>query len=373
MLIAFLSIISSPLSAQYKHKKINTNLVTEGRIFYGFIIPHHVEMEIYNSHLTSFELSISKATYGGTRWEYMFNYPIVGLSYFYSDLGKSPYLGEAHAIMPYILFPLTQNKKTRLFFKTGLGIGYLTKSFNRIENYKNIAIGSNINAAVNLQFELRHKLTDRFIISIGSGLIHFSNGSMKTPNYGLNIPNINFGVSYRLSKPNPYYRKKLLPKLEPYFFDGKKFFEVNFAGGLGYKNMEAEVGGKFLVWNIFGNVLRAVSFKSKIGLGFDISNDGTDEYLLLQKYGETIDSRFQLTKTGIDFTYYLMMSRVSFTGNIGYYVSGKYKGDGRIYEKIGVLYRFTRELFAHLTLKAHSGRADYISFGIGYKIIFKYY
>ena len=112
MLMALLP-LSSFSQAGKRHIHRGSNLMVEAKAGYGFLIPHRLEMEIFNSHFTSFELSISKKTYGANRWEFMYGYPIVGLAYWYSYLGTSPYLGDAHAVFPYINFPITPNRSVR--------------------------------------------------------------------------------------------------------------------------------------------------------------------------------------------------------------------------------------------------------------------
>jgi hypothetical protein len=356
-----------------KHKHIGSNLMVEVRAGYGFLIPHRLEMEIFNAHFPSFELSISRKTDGRSRWEYMYGYPIVGVAYWYSNLGKSPYLGDVHAIFPYINFPLTKNKNTRLYFRAGVGLGYLTKHFDRIENYKNIAIGSRLNAAINISIELRAKIVSRTYLTGSISLTHFSNGSMKSPNYGINIPAINAGVVYKLSKENPYQTSKLRPELYPYEFDGKKFFQIQFGAGFGYKNMEAEIGGKYGVFAFYTNVMKQVSFKSRLGFGFDVSYDGTDKMLIETVEGEELDSFWPVVKTGGNVAWELMISKVSIVVNIGGYFSGDYKREGGIYEKLGLWYYFTPNVFGSVTLKAHYARADYITVGVGYNLNIKYY
>jgi hypothetical protein len=355
------------------HAHIGSNLMAEVKAGYGFLIPHKLEMEIFNAHFPSFELSISKKTYGAQRWEYMYSYPIVGIAYWYSNLGTSPYLGDAHAVFPYINFPITPNKATRLYFRAGVGLGYLTKHFDRLDNYKNIAIGSSLNAAVSLSFELRVKLASRLQLTGSIALTHFSNGSMKTPNYGINIPSIYGGMAYHLSKPNTFSRSKLLPELYPYEFDGKKWFQVQFGAGLGYKNMDAEIGGKYMVYAFYANVLKQISFKSRLGIGFDVSYDGTDKKLIESSSGEEVESFWPVVKTGGNIAWELMISRVSLVFNIGGYFSGEYKTEGGIYEKVAVWYYFNESLYGSLTLKAHYARADYITLGIGYNLNIKYY
>ena len=363
-----------PAHAQNKkHKHIASNLMVELKAGYGFLIPHRLEMEIFNSHFPSFELSISRKTDGQNRWEFMYGYPIVGVAYWYSNLGTSPYLGNAHAVFPYINFPITPNKPTRLYLRTGLGLGYLTKHFHRIDNYKNIAIGSSLNAAVNISIELRAKMMDRLYLSGSISLTHFSNGSMKTPNYGINIPSINLGAVYKLSKENPYKKSKLMPELYPYEFDGKKFFQIQFGGGLGYKNMEAEIGGNYGVFAIYTNIFKQISFKSRLGVGFDVSYDGTDKKLIDSYGGEAYDSFWPIVKTGGTIAWELMMSKVSLVFNVGGYFSGAYQREGAIYEKLAIRYYFNQNVYGSITLKANYARADYITFGLGYNLNIKYY
>ncbi len=356
-----------------RHAHIASNLMVEAKAGYGFLIPHKLEMEIFNAHFPAFELSISKQTFGRARWEFMYGYPIVGVAYWYSSLGTTPFLGDAHAVFPYINFPISPNKNTRLYFRTGVGLGYLTKRFDRLENYKNIAIGSHLNAAVSLSFELRAKIFHRLFLTTSISLTHFSNGSMKTPNYGINIPSVNAGLAYKLSKSNPYQRSKVLPELYPYEFDGRKFFQVQFGGGMGYKNMEAEIGGKFMVYTLYANALKQISFKSRLGVGLDMSYDGTDRRIVETNNGEELSSFFPIVKTGGTIAWELMISRVSLMFNIGGYFSGEYKTEGGIYEKLGLRYYFNDKLFSEITLRAHYARADHITLGLGYNLNIKYY
>ncbi|MCF8228705.1 MAG: acyloxyacyl hydrolase [Bacteroidales bacterium] len=358
--------------AQEKFKLIQSNLILETKAHYGFLIPHHREMDILNSHMSCWEFTISKATYGGTRWEYMYDYPVIGLALWYSDLGKSPYLGSGTAFYPYINFPLIRNRQTTLSFRLGVGLGYISKPFDRIENYKNIAIGSHLNAAVNLMFEYSLRMGERFIVSGGMALTHFSNGSMKTPNFGINIPSISAGFAYRLSRENPYQRKKLMPELYPFEFDGKRFFNINLSLGFGFKNMEAEFGKRYFATTFFANVFKRITYKSSIGLGFDLSYDESDK-VILEKKNIPFQNELQIIRPGMNIAYEMIMSRFSIVANLGIYLGGKEKSDGDIYEKLAFKYHISRLVFTNVTLKAHAARADYIAFGIGYRINVMYY
>lgn len=360
------------LNGQSRLRLFTSNLILENKIHYGFLIPHHREMEILNAHFSAYEFTISKATYGRTRWEYMYSYPVIGLAFWYSDLGNSPYIGYGTAIYPYINFPLRRDPDQAISFRLGVGLGYISKPFHRIENFKNIAIGSHINAVVNLMFEYSRRLGRRFVFSTGIGLTHFSNGAMKSPNFGINIPSVNAGLAFRLSRENPYLKSKLIPELYPYEFDGKKFFDLNLSLAFGMKDMEEMFGRSFNAWTFFGNIYKRISFKSKIGLGFDFSYDGSDLMILERNHVE-YNNNMQIIRPGLNFAYEMVMSRFSIVANLGMYLSGKERSDGDAYEKLAFKYHLTDRLFTNITLKAHAARADYIAFGLGYKFKFMYY
>ena len=203
--LLFVALISPEFAMpQYEHKTFTSNLLVEAKLHYGFFYAHHLELEIFNSHFPAFELNLQKQTYGKHKSERSYDYPLVGFSFFYSGLGGFDAIGSSFALYPFINFPLWRKNDFFLGFRFGLGVGYLTKKFDRIDNYKNLAIGSNLNAAVNIMFDLRYRLSNRFILSGGISLQHFSNGSLKLPNYGLNIPLINLGLVYRLEKSLPF-------------------------------------------------------------------------------------------------------------------------------------------------------------------------
>lgn len=373
LLIAAL-LLNSVALGQKEHKRLSSNLLLEGQVYYGFLIPHHVEMEIFNRHFPALEISLTRKTYGRARWEYMYNYPLVGVAYWFSDLGGTPYLGDAHAVFPYINFPLNKSKTFQLYLRIGLGLGYLTKKFDRLENYKNIAIGSNINAAINMLLQVRKRLGSRFVFSFSVGLTHFSNGSMKSPNYGINIPSISGGLAFRLAKENPYFKQKLLPELSPFYFDGKKSVDLDVSLAFGYKDMLAEYGGRYFVFAANANLMKPISFKTKYGAALDFSYDGTDEQLILMENGTGyLTNDAQLIQIGMGGVFELNMSRVSLIGTLGIYIYTKYKGDGNIYEKLALKYQFDQHWFSSITLKAHAGRADYISLGVGYKFMLIFY
>ena len=369
--VFLLVIAANSLSAQ-KQRFQAANLLFEPRVNYGFLIAHHVEMEIYNSHFPSFEFSIARATYGKQQWEALYNYPVTGMTYWTAWLGNSPDLGQAHAIFPFIRFPWIKSNNTELSFRLGAGMAYLTKHFDRLDNYKYNAIGSHLNAAINLMVEYRWKPLNYLQLSAGVQLMHFSNGSTKTPNFGLNIPSLSGGVAFRINKENSYIRRRPRPDLTMFEFDGKKFLEMKVGTTFAIKQIGDIDGARYNVYAGFLSATKNLGYKHKLGLCFDLSWDGSDE-LLVNKTDPEPFKQSALTKPGFSAAYEMVLARLSFAFNFGFYVGGKDKSEGLTYYKAGINYLITRNLFANLTLKTHYARADFVGIGVGYRFRWIYY
>jgi len=364
LLVVMLVLFGGQATAQ--HKLWGSNLLLEGRVNYGFMINHHLEMKIFNAHFPSFEINLGKETYGRERWQAMYGYPFIGVSYWYSQMGNSQFLGSANAIFPYVNYPIIRNRKHELNFRVGLGLAYLTKRFDRLENYKYIAIGSHVNAAINLMAEYRWRFNPRMNFAAGLALMHFSNGSTKTPNYGINTPSINLAFAYRLSKENTYLSRKIMPSLYTFEFPGTKTIDFSIGATAAYKDMGSEYGRTFMIYNMFGTVMKQFSFKSAFGIGFDLTYNESD-YYFADLDNVPYEKKSDLLRFGIAPTYQLIMSNLSYNFAVGYYIKGK-MAPTTTYFKLGLQYQITKGLFANLTLRTHFGQADFVGIGLGYKI-----
>lgn len=356
-------------AASGKYSKFN--IMAEAKIHYGFLYSHHLELDKFQAHYPAYEFSIEQATWGAKRWEVAYAYPIIGISFWFSRLGGFEEIGSAYALYPFITFPIFYDSKNSINFRLGLGLSYLTNKFDRTENYKNFAIGSHVNVAGSLYLEYRRKLGRIFTISGGFGLTHFSNGATKTPNYGLNILTANIGVSAFLKPPNPAFDKKTLPELYTFEFDGRKDLDIEFSFSYASKDMTEQFGERFNVFVLYINTLKRISYKSKIGGGINLVYDASDKYLL-EWIGIEVDKPFETVKPGISAAYELVISKISFMFNFGFYLYNKEASEGQVYQCLTLKYNFIDNIFAHIVLNTNWGKAEYVGFGLGYKINFIY-
>lgn len=358
----------SQTSVAQNNDKTGNNFQIELRGNYGFLIHHHVEMTKFPTRFPTLELSFQQATYGKSEWQKHFNYPIIGISVLYSDLGNLDIIGKATALYPFINFPLNKSKINTISFRFGVGVGYITKKFDRYENFQNTYIGSHVNAAISLSLEYRRRIAQRYDIAAFVGLTHFSNGSSRCPNNGINIAQCGLSAAYLINEPQDYISKDISDRQQ---YKIKSLKDLSYYIGASYspKDINECIGynERFSVYNLYANVLTQVSRLSKVGIGFDVSYDTSDKIALAYD-GIPYTNDFQLIKSGINAVYELMMGSTSFVFNMGCHISGKEMDGGRIYQKLSLKQNISQYMFACIGLTTHFGRADYIGFGLGFKI-----
>jgi hypothetical protein len=341
-----------------KSKHLN-KLIIGSKCHYGFIICHTKSMRhLETGHFPSLEITIGKITNGEKLWQRLYKFPDIGICFFYSGLANKEHLGNVIALYPYINFPMINCGFYKFSFRFGTGLGYITKPYNRTENYKDIAIGSHLNAAINLTFESNFKLSKKFILTTGIGLTHFSNSAFKTPNLGINIPTISLGAYYKLGENNFLSIKKDTVV-------NKKFqYLISVTGGI--KEIYPEDGPKYGTYSLAFCVLKPLNFKNKLGLGFDLFYNSSI-IKLLKNDSINISHNYEILRPGINLTYEIVISKISICLQFGTYVFAKYKLQGDVYEKLGWKYFITNHIFSTITLKANLVDADDFDLGIGYR------
>ena len=86
--------------------------------------------------------------------------------------------------------------KFSLNYQISVGGAYITKRFDIYENHTNRAVSTHANIFFRLGIDTKIKYNPRSEIIIELGGTHFSNGKIKSPNYGLNAGTISLGFNY---------------------------------------------------------------------------------------------------------------------------------------------------------------------------------
>jgi hypothetical protein len=365
----FLACSINAFTQTYQHPGAG-NLVFETKLHYGFIYAHNKELDHLEARFPAFEVNVQKITTGKHTWERIYDYPVLGVAFFYSGLGNNPDLKQVYALMPFINFPIVRLKNLTVGFRLAVGAAYFPKPYDSVQNRENTAIGTHLNAAVNLMFEANCRLSRRLSLSGGIALQHFSNAGWKMPNFGLNVPLASIGIAYRPFNAKDDISQRFLEPDKRLPSGSNNRIEFDLGVGIGYKNRMETLKQNYLVYHFYENTFFPVGRKSKFGFGFDISYDPAQIRLLSMKGYE---ARHQLSylQPGINAAYALVISNVEVIMNLGYY-TGQVTPNGKYYEKLAIRYNFARHFFTQLQFKAHGTTAAYLAWGAGYKIDLRY-
>ena len=355
------------LSARGNDSISNRNIQIEFRASYGFTICHHTEMLYFRAHYPVFELSVQQATFGTKYWHAKANYPAVGVSFLYTGLGEFKELGHIYAIYPYMSFNFLKSRRNQLNLKLGVGAGYATECFDPKNNYKNTFLGDNFNAIIHLSFEYNRFITNRLSLSAFVGLTHLSNGARRVPNNGINIAHAGLSTKYFINKP-----KDRIPAQQSdnqkYKSWERKNLSLYIAFTYALKDIDEYIGYKknWSVYSLQINALKHISEMSKLGIGFDLDYDMTDEEIL--KLDDVSYNSAEILRPGVNIAYELAFGSTSFILNAGSHIYCKEDGAGYLYQKLCAKQNICKHLFLTCVLTTHFGWADFFTVGIGYKI-----
>lgn len=342
------------------HAQIATSANIAAQLHYGFLIAHRPTIaHMQEEHSKGFELSFVLNTKGNRPWHALYGFPEIGISYIMVSTGSKEHMGNAHALYPYINFGIIKKTKYKLSWRLGYGFGYVEKIFSEHYNYKNNAIGSHLNASVNVRVKQDISLNSKCKLTTDIGISHWSNGSVRTPNLGINIATASVGLLYKLgsikqdSIARTYTKNNRgvsllvggFPK-EVYPAGNRRFFAGTF-------NCSYEFGKKL---------------KHKWAIGIDYMYDNSLAYRLSNKNPE-LRAMQANSRAGMHAAYIQRFDKMEIWLQQGYYLYNKMDEDSKnLFQVYGLRYYVHRNWLVAVNLKTHFAKADYIELGFGKKI-----
>ncbi|MGQ9846875.1 MAG: acyloxyacyl hydrolase [Bacteroidales bacterium] len=327
-------------------------------IRYGFLFPHRPSLSYFNNrHINEITFEVSKQLSDTNKWYKLYRFPNFGGGLYYAKLPSSLYTGKAIATYGFIDIPIKWNKNHSLNYSIASGIAYLTKHFNRNDNYYNIAIGSSLNAFIN--FGIHYCLYFKKLqINTGISFTHYSNGALKKPNLGFNIPSLKISVGY-LSKPKDFYYPKTQYKNNKHSTN-----EYDIMLSFGFRQNFPSDPNTYLVNNLAFTYERQISIKRKLGIGIDLFYDPSIP--VREQSIPNFNKYYPYFRNGLRLSHDLIFNNLSITVQAGGYLYDPLMSDGLIYSKIGIRYNINSWLRANILLKSHFAKADIIEFGLSF-------
>jgi hypothetical protein len=330
----------------------------KGTFHQGAIFPHRKEVnEIVEGHTNGVEISFVKATTGKKRWQQLYHLPQVGISALAINLGNPNELGFGYGLFPFLELPITQGK-INWNIKMGYGLGVIEQPFHKKENYKNVAIGSHVNAIIYFNSMLDLKLFKELTFSAGASLIHYSNGSSAQPNLGINIISLTSGMNYTFGKKEVEVRE----------VGSARVLTWNnlVTSGLAMKEVAPIDGPPYWVSTLSFNRMKSRTEKSSFGFSADLFYNSSLS-ALIDRDSSVSSTDLDNFRVGIIGLYSFDVGEFSVLLGAGAYLYSNYKGNGVIYNKLETRYWVSDQLFFRFGVKTHLAAADFVEYGVGYK------
>lgn len=347
------------LTAQNETPSLLQSLSVDLSTNHGFFMAEKSKTQYLKDGNTNFfELAFSVQTAGQKDWHVANSFPKIGVALMVGNSGSNEYLGRMAAIYPFVNFPIYRAKRFYTGFRLGLGVGWIQKIFDKNDNYKNMVIGTHLNACISTLFQAEWYPLSQVAVTGGLGFTHLSNGSIIIPNLGLNIPSASVGVKYLF---------KQAPELKDHEIksQSKKWRSSVFLFAAGKQAYPIE-SAVYLVPSLIYELMKPIRGSSRIGAGLNLT---FDKSLKKEIYNAT-EYEFDRTKSQAQISVYgsyeHVLGRLSIPLQIGFYVYNNYVVNSS-YQNLGVRYQFSSKMTAALQLKTHLGKADYIQWGLGYK------
>jgi hypothetical protein len=327
----------------------------------GFLMPHRPVMHhLLQGHSFAFEGSYTMQTTGQKEWHQTFRFPRWGATFFIADFGNPDQLGWSLGSYIFGELPVFRKNRFALMSKLGGGIGYVNKKYDLQDNPKNNSIGSHLNSLIVLGMNMNYQF-QKSEIALGIDMTHLSNGAVKLPNLGINVPYLSLGYTRYLEELQFDHSEKPLSS----HIAELNQWQLNLMGLVSTKQIYPTGGKNYFVGalGIFGS--RKFGRKSGVDVGIDIIyNASLKDRLQDQEYNH-IDA----IQLGLFAGYFIPINRLRILLGMGYYAKNTINVDGPFYHRLSTRYKLNKRWNIHFGIKSHWGKADYFEFGFFYRIL----
>lgn len=326
---------------------------------YGAVLRYRTGLPHMNySNLTGAELYMEKQTMGSREWEREFNLPRVGVGVYYYNYGFPEELGSSASLIAYIGTSIIRKQYFLFSLDLGVGPSYSTRTYD--DNELNKAISSNMSFMLVGTLRAEKAMSANWALTGTAAFRHISNGALNLPNNGMNFPVISLGVKYT---PKPMAIGSI-DKSGNSEMDRRLHFNLMAAGGVKEVLYHDSKHGAYTL-SLYANrdIFKILSFTAGMDLLYDSSFP--EEYMKASlPIPADLDGRMAAVIAGPE----IYMGKLSVLVQVGHYIYRHHIFTPKVYQRYALKYYLTKDLFLNLSLKAHTGKADFIECGIGFKL-----
>jgi len=332
---------------------------------HGIVIPHHAYMVYFIDDFSrGFELNYGVWRFDQEGWQRYYNYPEVGVGFSYNSYGNADIYGQGMAIYPYIHIPIVRTARFTVKNKVALGLGYTNNPFDYEKNPRNQIFGARMNAYVGLGIYSGYRVFDNWSVYAAASLNHMSNGAIRKPNNGINTFTLGVGTRY-------HFLKNHLPNLKSKDASrtNKRDIQVFLNYGRSQSrdfNFNIYSSGSFSINHIWYR-----SVKSAWSAGLDVVYYGAAPFVYIEPHKYSHVPHFERLFYGVWGGRHWLMGETSLFVQVGAYLYSEIEPPQPVYPRVGIRHNITDWLVANFSVKASFFRAEFLEFGLGYRIPYK--
>ena len=332
------------------------------RLHYGFIWNFSQEVShLSNQHMPAFEIDFVKQTKGNKPWQQEYNYPQVGYSLYYFAFDPTKPVGNIVAVLAHAGKNFYKTKRSNLQWRLGFGTAYVEKRYDSETNLKNNVISERINFTLNGQMNFNYQICQKVILNLGVGLTHVSNGALKRPNFGINLPTLHVGVGVNIAKGDNENRKDSIK-----LFKRKTNFYIS--PFIGLKEVYPVNGPRYFLGGINAYVERRMNRNSGLNIGVYFSYDKSKKAEIVNDTLNLKNVFINRTQAAIIAGHELYINRLSLITQIGMYLYDPTHLSKSFYQKVGFKYYVSEKVFVGMIMKLDLGVAEWIEWGGGIRL-----
>ena len=339
------------------------NWSVSAHYFQGAILPHSKNIShLITNKPTGFLLSFNHRTTGTKEWQHEYRFPDVGFSLHFQD-NHNETLGNLYGLYGHYNFYFL-NRKLQL--RIAQGVAHATNPYNKETNFRNVAYGSKFMPSTYFMVSYdQPRIWKNIGLNTGFTFVHHSNATIKSPNTSTNTVAFNLGLTYHFSD------EDVVNKPTSFSNPSQKFrYNLLFRTGVNESHI---IGmGQKPFYHITGIVEKPINNYGAVQLGADLFLSYSIKELI--PFMSTSFPEMDIKKdadwkrVGVFVGYEWYLNRLTAEANLGYYVHDEYKENGSLYQRLGLRYYVTPNIFGAVSLKTHFAKAEAFEVGLGYKL-----
>lgn len=339
---------------------------------YGFILPHTVMIQkLASTNPYGIQFDFGKTHLTKKSYQKVNNFANAGLSFHWFNYQYPTVLGHSFNLSAFGEPVFGFHRKIYWSIKTGLGLSFVTKYYDKDKNPENKFFALPISFIVFINPSISIKLSNKTHLSFALSYNHISNGGIKQPNYGMNFPTASLGFSYypnnfKIPDQKKYQSKNKFSPQKTFAFE---FFLTakNINEGNNFEKdslIQDDIYKAKLLW-LYGFQARwakTITNRNTLNLALEWISDSYDKERI-KRLNLDKDHRKLSFMLGHDFVF----GKFNFRQQIGFYLYAPFEQD-EMYERYTLSYQITKKIYISASLKAHLHRANIFDARIGIKL-----